>query len=287
MKNENLNQILSLMPPRISSQLSDALRDFDANHICEIRLRLDRPISFSLSGKCIVLDIRCTQSELRGTLLAICDGSPYAFSDSIINGYIPLKNGVRCGVCPEKSAGGGIDIISSICIRLPYRGESPKGLKELLTRENFVVPTLFYSPPGVGKTTLLRFAVKALCSGENPFCGVIIDSRREIFVKSFFADTLTDFLSGYEKGEGIDLALRSLSPDVIFCDEIGLASDTESIILAQNSGVPLIATAHGESFDSIMRRPHIKKLADFGIFTRFIGISRNNGEFIFDIFDKE
>ena len=85
----------------------------------------------------------------------------------------------------------------------------------------------------------------------------------------------------------IEIATRTLSPEVIFCDEIGSADEARAILSAQNSGVPLIATAHAENREMLLRRPNIRTLYDNGIFRYYIGLSRasDTKNFIFDVFD--
>ena len=85
--------------------------------------------------------------------------------------------------------------------------------------------------------------------------------------------SIADFLVGYPKADGIEISTRTMNPEVIICDEIG-DGEAEKILAAQNSGVPLIASAHGASFDEIMRRRGIKRLYDSGVFRYYIGIER-------------
>ncbi len=277
-----LERIIALMPERAAEVIRKCC-DKSTGQISEIRLRADRPASITVDCTNITLGIRCTVSELRGIVLALCDGSPYAYTDAIERGYIPQKNGVRCGVCPTKGARGSVDSISSLCLRLPWENRAPDGLFELCTRENRILPTLFYSPPGVGKTTVLRFLIKQLCSGERALRGAVIDTRSELYTRALSADTLTDFLFGYEKGEGIELAVRTLSPQVIFCDEIGLQADVDSILTAENTGVPLIASAHADTLEGLLRRPQIARLRDYGVFSRYVRIEREGGQYSFEV----
>ncbi len=280
----NLEKILALLPSRAANIIRSEIDKTDFP-VSEIRLRADRPASLTVDNKNIILPLRCTDSEIRGTLLSLCDGSPYAYSETISRGYIPQKNGVRCTVCPTKGAGGSVDSISSICLRLPCEFDEPDNLYELCVDNQRIIPTLFYSPPGVGKTTILRFLIKRLSCSQNAFRASVIDSRRELYTRTSSADTLTDYLFGYEKGEGIELAVRSLSPQVIFCDEIGLKEDAESILAAENTGVPLIASAHADSLEALFKRPQIARLRDFGVFERYIGIKREKNKYEFDIYD--
>lgn len=55
------------------------------------------------------------------------------------------------------------------------------------------------------------------------------------------------------------MATLSLSPQVIFCDEIGSEEEAEAVLHTQNTGVPLIATAHAYDIQGLMRRPVISE----------------------------
>ena len=85
-------------------------------------------------------------------------------------------------------------------------------------------------------------------------------------MKEMFENNLVDVLRGYPRAKGIEIATRTLSPEVIFCDEIGSAEEAKAILSAQNSGVPLIATAHADSRETLFRRPNIRILYENEIF---------------------
>lgn len=284
MKNSELDKILALLPLRVSAAIKSVTDSEDAT-VNEIRLRLERPLSLTYDNKNVSLPVRLTESEIKGALLAFTDGSPYACSDAIEKGYIPMKNGVRCGVCPEKGAKGSIEKVTSISVRLPFVTPTLSDMERICKKDGKVISTLLYSPPGVGKTTVLRMLIKRLCSGSSPLRGAVIDTRKELFTKALTGDTLTDFLFGYEKGEGIELAVRTLSPEVIFCDEIGLAEDARALLAAANTGVPIIASAHADTADSLFCRVHIRELRDSNVFLRYVGIKRERDEYKFDVTD--
>ncbi len=266
----------ALLPARICEAAAEAAGSLEANdRLSELRLRIDRPASLTVNGENRFLPISCTAAELKGAVLALSGGSPYAYSDCIRKGYIPLENGLRLGVCPSASAGGSLDGITSICLRFPFVGKPKQPLDELVLDSGRVVSTMFYSPPGVGKTTVLRQLAAKLSGRERALRCVVVDSRGELYMKKFASGTLCEYIFGYEKGEGIELAARSLSPEVIICDEIGSASDADAVIAAQNTGIPIIASAHADSFASLMRRPHLKRMFDAAIFERYIGIRRD------------
>ncbi len=76
----------------------------------------------------------------------------------------------------------------------------------------------------------------------------------------------TDIYDGCIKSEGIMMAIRSMSPEVIICDEIGTVKDSESIIMAYNCGVDLICSIHGESLKDFTERLVFKELINNNIF---------------------
>lgn len=276
---------LKLLPQRIVSAICAAAANIDKASVNEIRLRLDRPASLTVNGENVWLPIRATAPEIKGVLLALCEGSPYAYSDAIAKGYIPQKNGVRCGVCPTKSSGGSIEGVSSVVIRFPLEITPKFDAEGLCVKNGRVVSTLLYSPPGVGKTTVLKTLIKSLTSKERKLRGAVVDTRCELFTSETASDTLSDFLHGFEKGEGIELAVRSLTPEVIFCDEIGAKEDADALLAASNTGVPIIASAHADSLDALLSRPQIAKLKDNSVFLRYVGITRSGFEYKFDITD--
>ena len=287
MKNKKeFEKILALLPQRTSSAISKACAELERGCLVnEIRLREDRPASLTVDGRNVVLPLRSTHSEIKGAVLALCGGSPYAYADSIEKGYIPQKDGVRCGVCPVAGKGSSIDGISSLCIRLPWDCDIPAGLDNLCKTDGRIEPSLIYSPPGVGKTTVLRMLIRTLCAGDAPVRGAVIDTKHELYTSRSASNTLADFLFGYSKGAGIELAVRTMSPEVVFCDEIGSESDADSILTAANTGVPLIASAHADCFESLMRRPQIKRLYENGVFKKYISVKRefSSGTFSFDV----
>lgn len=65
-----------------------------------------------------------------------------------------------------------------------------------------------------------------------------------------------DILNGYPKAEGLTQAIRTLSPNVIVCDEIGTERDIQAIRQAVHAGVKLIVSMHAGSIDDFSRRKH-------------------------------
>ena len=269
-------QILSLIPP----QAADSVRSFGENNICEIRLRAGRPVTVTTPSANVALKAVCSAREITATVDRMCGGSLHAYEETIRNGYIPLPGGCRAGVCGTFS-GAGISDITSVCIRLPRdaRGTGMSLCRRIIQSDGGM---LIYSPPGEGKTTLLRDIAATLSAPPYLKRVAVIDTRREIFREEAFSRSFADIYSGCPKAQGIEIATRTMSPQYIICDELG-AEEAESVLAVQNCGVPLIATAHAAALEGLMRREAFVKLRRAGVFGTYVGIRRMGAGYGFDI----
>ena len=252
--------------------------------VTEIRLRAEAPLSLTIDRKNVLLPNRRAsvfcERELRETLGRLCEDSVHTYGETIKEGYATLMGGYRIGVCGSAGSDGdkikGIYRISSLCIRIPHAitGVCGELINEIKT-EKGIISALIYSPPCEGKTTLLRDAARRLSSGEEAIRVCIIDTRGEIYMPELFSDCIADIMYGYPRAKGMEIAARTMSAQLIVCDEIGTAEEANAIISVSNTGVPLLASAHGSSLSDIMRRPPLKRLADAGVFEKYIGIVRS------------
>ena len=80
----------------------------------------------------------------------------------------------------------------------------------------------------------------------------------------------TDVIDNMPKPEAMKILVRSMSPDVIACDEIGSAEDIKAIDYAVCSGVKGIFTAHGSDINQIKKNIELSKLLDRHIFEKII-----------------
>lgn len=275
-------------------RLSDEIRRTGYPQIEEIRMRSSRRCSLVVGGRNIMLDTVLDRRELGDILDGMCQGSLYAFSDTINQGYISLPGGVRVGVCGRAGCEGeriiGIYEITSLSVRIPHRTR-PVGAEicRLLESFNYTSGVLVYSPPGVGKTTLLRSVATMLASGawgegQDPLRTVVIDTRGELAFASEGRDLCLDVLSGYPRRQGIEIATRCLNAEVIICDEIGDYEEAMALVSSHNCGVPLIASAHAESVTQLLSRTGLRLLHEARIFGAYAGIIRDGrGGFDFDI----
>lgn len=151
----------------------------------------------------------------------------------------------------------------------------------MISELGFTRGVLIYSPPGVGKTTLIRAVAARLASGREARRVSVVDSRGELACGLSGAGLCIDILSGYPKAAGIGIAARTLGAEVIVCDEIGGREDAEAVMSAHNCGVPLIATTHAGSVAELMGRPGIRLLHGSGAFGAYVGLRRRPDRFDF------
>ncbi len=258
--------------------------------VCEVRLRADAPLSFSTYSRNLLVTPEgritskvkdafvCSSRDVIQAVNRFCEGSVYRYMSTINSGYIVTSDGVRVGVSGEgiyeKNKIASVSSFSSLNIRLSRNIE---GVGDKISRyitQNKGASVLVVSPPGYGKTTVIRSAAKALSEGKfsDPLRVALIDERGEILPNG--ANGLLDRFCGYSKPDGIEIAVRLFSPEYIICDEIGLADDTRAILSVQNSGVPFIATAHAKNLSEALLRPNISELIKARVFDTFVRLEK-------------
>ena len=235
-----------------------------------------------------------TGAHLSQILRALCDYSVHSYTQDIAQGFITLPGGHRAGICgtavcglrtQEPGTGSetvAVRDISSINLRIAR--QVPGAAAEICGRlyANETLPNvLIAGPPGSGKTTILRDLALRLSSG---LCGAyrrttVVDERGELAgaregTPCRDVGANTDVLTGYPKGEGILLAVRSLSPEVIICDELGGAPDAAAIEAGLGAGVRFAASVHAGSAQEVLERPIVKRLLRCGAFDHIVMLTK-------------
>ncbi|MGN0507315.1 MAG: stage III sporulation protein AA [Lachnospiraceae bacterium] len=202
---------------------------------------------------------RMPQSELKEMMEYISNYSFYAYEEEIRQGFLTIQGGHRIGFCGKVVLEDGkirtIRNISFLNVRIAHEQKGcAEQLLPLLMEGERLCHTLIVSPPGCGKTTLLRDTVRLVSNGT--YCvgrkvGVV-DERSEIAacyhgVPQNDVGLRTDVLDCCPKALGIGLLLRSMSPEVIAVDELGGKEDILMVQRAIRSGCSILATAHGDS----------------------------------------
>lgn len=283
-----MNFILSCLPV----ELGKMILEHNTQKIEEIRIRAGKPVILKLGMIEIILKYIVKNSEIIGIVQSMCSNSVYAYQNQICNGYITLPGGNRAGIGGNVVFKDGqvsnISYIYSINIRISHQieGASNEVIRYVLdTKNNTVFNSLIVSPPGVGKTTIIRDIAKKISDGisEINFKGidtVIVDERGEIAalnrgVSYNDVGIRTDILDNVPKTVGIRMAVRSLAPKVIIADEIGNKDDVSIINYAVCSGVKCIFTAHGSTMEDLIKNDEIKKIIDRQLFSRIIFLDKN------------
>ena len=295
-KRESLNSILSYMPPRIRSHLERS-RNIYAPNVQEIALRSDRPLCIYCTGKRYYLDsagslvdqadcadlIAVTAAEMQEVFMNLCDYSVYSRQDELIRGYVTVASGARVGICGaavlKDGQVAGVRRITTLSFRVPREvkgcGELPLRLIEPLRG------VLVCGPPCSGKTTLVRDMARLL---SFQYKVSVIDERGELAGSSdsaFGYDMgFADVYVHMPKSDGVMCAIRSMSPDIIICDELGDADDIADVRYALRCGVSFIATVHASAIDDLRGRAVTRDLLSTGAFRYlvFLGERRFSGK---------
>lgn len=275
--------ILKCLP----TQLAKLILEHNIQKLEEIRIRANKPVILKLGQVEIVLNYTITTNEIIGILQNICNNSIYTYQNQICNGFITLPGGNRVGIAGNVVIKDGqvsnISYIYSLNFRISHQinGASDNILKYVLdTENNTIFNTLIVSPPGAGKTTIIRDLAKRISNGINEinFRGLdvsIIDERGEIAAMTkgiIFNDVgiRTDVLDNVPKSIGIRMAVRSMAPKVIIADEIGNKDDVNIINYAICSGVKCIFTAHGSNMEDLLKNNEINKIINLQLFSKII-----------------
>lgn len=278
-----MRNIISVFPKR----LRESCEKIDFSEITDIRISQGKPLIFMGISTELETNEILTSEDIETIVGNATENSLYSFMDNIREGFITLKGGHRMGIAGmavyEKQ---GISSLKDICyinirIAREIKGAA-SGILNKIISSGEVLNTLIISPPGGGKTTLLRDISRMLGSIENMRVSVI-DSRFEIGAQYKGRAQLdigkrSFLLSGYSKADGFSHAIRSLSSKVIISDEIA-KEDFPLIDYAINSGVGVILTAHGRDMGDIKRK------FDLSLFSRFIVIE--NSKRNISVFNKD
>ena len=276
-----IEEIIRYFPINISSLLHKAIKQNEklAEQIQEIRIRVGRPIILKLQNLDILIEYIVNQTEILQILEKICDNSIYAYKNQICNGYITIKGGHRIGITGsavvENEKIINIKYITSLNFRIARQvlNCSNKIIGQVIDEKNQdIYNTLIVSPPGRGKTTILRDLIRKLSNGIDEInfkgrtCGVV-DERGEIAamykgVPQNDIGIRTDIIENISKAKGIKILIRTMAPEIIACDEIGSKEDVEAIQEAIISGVKGIFTMHGKTLEDVKSNNQINKLIE-------------------------
>ncbi len=262
----------------LCQEVRNALINADITRAEEIRLRVGKNIKIKYSNGEKNIGYTVTSDNIENIFGRLTQYSPYAYKEEINCGYITIEGGYRVGIAGTVVDEGGqvqtIKNISSLNIRI---AREIKGCsKDIISYING--NTIIVSPPACGKTTLLRDIVRVWSNNGKNIC--VIDERNEISGTYMGKSQLdlgerTDIIVNVSKEKGFEMALRSLSPDVIAVDEIGGQGDINSIKMALNSGVSILCTLHSYNDDDLIVKEGIAPLVKNKVFDTYIFMTKS------------
>jgi len=261
----------------------------------ELRLVLGQPVLLRLAAGEYLLSPQGALLEENAATQALCfdqelcrttqdlltQGSLYALAEELRRGWLTLPGGHRVGLCGHAVLDAGRIAtqreLSSFNIRIARAVPGCAApLLPYLCDGGRLRSALLISPPGGGKTTLLRDIAVQL--SRLRYRVGIADERGEIAAMQQGLPQLPlglrcDVLSAAPKAEAMQLLLRSMSPQVLLCDELGTPADAEAVADAARCGVAVVATAHGGDVAELRRRPVLRELLAAQAFGRLVLLS--------------
>ena len=238
----------------------------------------------NMKDKAIVV----SREMLYNVIKRATERSLYAVNNQLKQGFLTVLGGIRIGICGEVVIENGkvqtIKNFSSINIRIAREVKNCSlSILEFLLTGGFC-NTLIISPPGCGKTTLIRDILYQMSVRSYTYNILLADERYEIANCFNGKPTLdvgefTDVVSGVEKGYAFDCGVRSMNPDILVTDELSTKTDIDSIYNLSSCGVKILASVHAKDIDDLKNKKDFQEILTKKIFKRFVvlGCSRGLG----------
>ena len=287
----------------LPDEIIKSINEFKENRkefVEEIRIRVNKRVSLKYGQENIFINYVITKEEMDNILDRIFKGSRYTYQNEIVNGFVTIDGGHRVGLTGEVIIDDGkiinINNISSLNIRISrIIKDVSLFLDDYIVNDNSICNTLIVSVPGQGKTTILKDLIRRISDGKiyglRSLNVSVVDERCELAtnIDKEGMNNLgerTDVISNVSKDKGMRILIRSMAPDVIVVDEIGTKDDVEAIKYAVTSGIKGIFTAHGDSFERLIKSPILRELIDLNIIERIIVLSKTEKGKIEECFEN-
>ena len=275
---DEYKQAIQALPEPLARPLGQ-LQPKTARQVHEVRLRAGSPVWLNVGGTLCPADrladcppalaaLRPTRPQMEQALYALCGGSVPTHQAELAEGYLTLPGGHRVGVggryLLHPQEGVVLQEVWSLDLRVARARQPalPPQLEALLAGR--FTGLLLAGEPDSGKTTLLR-AVAAHLAGRGRAVAVI-DERAELWPPDLSAARPpVDLVAGLPKARAIQMALRTLAPQVILLDELGGLAEVKGLEQGFFGGVDCIATLHAATLEEALRRPQVAYMRQKGM----------------------
>lgn len=276
-----MDNLLDTLPDGLRRRLAG----MENKGLTELRLRAGQAMELRGAFGSRLVGEAISQRELDELVCEMTGYSIYAREEQICRGYFTLPGGHRVGLTGVYAQGEhgimALRQVNALCVRVAREviGAAVPLLPHIL-QEGRPMSTLVLSPPGLGKTTLLRDAARLL--SERGLRVAVVDERDELAALDEGVPTMNlgprcDIAGGCAKREAIGRLVRAMAPDVIVTDELGDEGDAHAVQDAVRAGVAVLASAHAAQRERASRRTALAPLLREGIFERVVLLGGHPG----------
>ena len=279
-----LEQASRYIPPSVRAPLA-ALDRQTQGQSEELRLRVGQPLYLTVCGREQAIGShRITPQDVQETLQKAAEYSMHTYADSLRQGFLTVQGGHRIGVGGQTAVEEGTihsyRHVSSLNIRIARQiiGAAKKELLSQTADTDRLHNVLIFSPPGRGKTTLLRDMARQL--SDSGIRTALADERCELAalyegVPQFDIGAHTDVLDGCPKAQAAMILLKTMSPQLLVLDELTSEQDSYAAEYAAHCGTAVLASAHAWDVHDLLTRPLYQKLRKAAVFDRIFCIQRD------------
>ena len=277
----------------LTDNLRRALTHVNMRLVYELRVRANKPVVINYGGTYTFLGtsgvteligsaLVCSYSDIETIIYRASEFSVYSVTEQLRQGFLTGSGGERIGLAGifvyENGKTFTVKEVTSLNIRIPHEVE---GCAELIERVCFrerIASALLISPPGRGKTTILRDLTR-LISSRRLINILINDERNEISAayRDFSLNTgaFSDIVRYSYKKDALTAAVRAMRPDLIVTDELVSAEEIDAVAACIRGGVCVIASAHLRDISAMRASPVFGRAAEEKLFDHYIVLSEN------------
>lgn len=289
------------LPVRFRAEVTDT----DWDKLEEIRLRAGSPMELYYGNGQTKLIGRVARSDISEMLNYLTGYCMYAYEDEIRQGFFTIEGGHRVGIVGKADTRHhsgevfveGIRHIGGINLRIAHEKKDVSApIIPFIRNGNDIHNTFILARPGVGKTTCLRDCIRILSGGTDgrdklKIC--VVDERSEIAachggVPQNDLGERTDVLDNCPKMKGMQMLLRSMSPQIIAMDELGGEEDFRMLFTVLYSGSKVLGTVHTDTVEQVMEKPYMRLLMEQEMIQRLIVLDKGkDGKRNFRVYDNK